>query len=138
MDSGTVTTEPTCESIGVITYACQNEGCDYSYTQKLGNLGHRYVDGVCVNCGALEDGTVPQESAAAADVVSIAAQEPASSPAPAADAPVPVLSAARITAAAPDAASVSWMPLFVSILTLASGTSAILLSRRLTRSPHAG
>ena len=56
MDGGVVTVEPTCTTIGIITYTCENEGCGYSYTEKIGNLGHRYVNGVCAVCGAVEEG----------------------------------------------------------------------------------
>ncbi|MEA4965951.1 MAG: hypothetical protein VB055_09045 [Oscillospiraceae bacterium] len=60
MDEGVVTTEPTCTTIGIITYTCRNEGCGYSYTEKIGNLGHRFVNGVCTVCGAVDESYVPE------------------------------------------------------------------------------
>lgn len=45
MDEGVVTIEPTCSTIGIITYTCQNQDCDYSYTEKIGILEHPYTSG---------------------------------------------------------------------------------------------
>lgn len=56
-DAGTVTLEPTCDTIGLITYACQV--CGEHYDQKLGNLGHSYAEGVCIRCGAADESYVP-------------------------------------------------------------------------------
>lgn len=98
MDGGVVTVEPTCTTIGILTYTCQNEGCDYSYTEKLGNLGHRYINGVCAVCGAAEEGY----EGGAASTSEPAADIPAET-APAADKPV----AEEILAANPGPAALS-------------------------------
>jgi len=59
MDSGVITEEPTCERIGIITYTCQNEGCGYSYVEKMGNLGHCFDAGCCITCGAIDELYIP-------------------------------------------------------------------------------
>ncbi len=41
-DNGVVTLEPTCEDKGVITFTCQNPGCDDSYTKPTPALGHKW------------------------------------------------------------------------------------------------
>ena len=46
---GVVTTEPTCESDGVMTYTCTE--CGDSYTEVIPG-GHIYEDGFCTRCGA--------------------------------------------------------------------------------------
>ena len=127
MDGGTVTLEPTCETIGIVTYTCQNEGCGYSYTEKLGNLGHRFVDGVCVTCGAHEDGSGPEETLAVFE------KTPAVSPTAARE-PETIQPVAALAAAAPETAdSGDLLPLCILFLTLAAGTGAILLFRRAAR-----
>lgn len=63
MDSGVITDQPTCELIGIVTYTCQNEGCDYSYVEKMGNLGHSYDHGVCLTCGEVDEYYVPEDDA---------------------------------------------------------------------------
>ena len=69
LDSGTLTVEPTCTTIGVMTFSCTNPGCEYRVTQKVGNLGHRIgSDGLCTRCGLREDGTAPAEPAAPAPI----------------------------------------------------------------------
>ena len=45
---GVVTTEPTCESDGVMTYTCTE--CGDSYTEVIPG-GHTYENGVCTRCG---------------------------------------------------------------------------------------
>ena len=40
MDSGTVTKEPTCTARGEKTFKCTRDGCDYSYTEVIDELGH--------------------------------------------------------------------------------------------------
>ena len=62
MDGGVITEQPTCERIGIVTYTCQNEGCDYSYVEKMGNLGHCYETGICVTCGEVDELYVPEET----------------------------------------------------------------------------
>ena len=47
---GVVTTEPTCESDGVMTYTCTE--CGDSYTEVIPG-GHTYENGVCTRCGAV-------------------------------------------------------------------------------------
>jgi hypothetical protein len=43
-DDAEVTVEPTCTTEGELTYYCQNDGCDYSYTETLDALGHLVPD----------------------------------------------------------------------------------------------
>ena len=38
---GEITTAPTCEDKGVMTYTCTNEGCDATKTEKIPALGHK-------------------------------------------------------------------------------------------------
>ncbi|MBE6951305.1 MAG: hypothetical protein E7451_08225 [Ruminococcaceae bacterium] len=45
---GVVTTEPTCESDGVMTYTCTE--CGDSYTEVIPG-GHTYENGFCTRCG---------------------------------------------------------------------------------------
>ncbi len=45
---GVVTTEPTCDSDGVMTYTCTE--CGDSYTEVIPG-GHAYENGVCTRCG---------------------------------------------------------------------------------------
>ena len=45
---GVVTTEPTCDSDGVMTYTCTE--CGDSYTEVIPG-GHTYENGVCTRCG---------------------------------------------------------------------------------------
>ena len=128
MDGGTVTLEPTCDTIGIITYTCQNEGCGYSYTEKLGNLGHRYVDGVCITCGAHEDGTVPEQEETVAVFEAVPAVSPTVNREPESSLPPVML------AAAPETVDPGRLiPICVLILTLAAGTGAVLLFRRAAR-----
>ena len=61
MDGGVITEQPTCERIGIITTSCLNEGCDYSYVEKMGNLGHRYENGICLNCGETDETYIPEK-----------------------------------------------------------------------------
>ncbi len=44
-DNGVVTTAPTCEEAGVMTYTCQNDS-SHSYTERISALGHSYDGGV--------------------------------------------------------------------------------------------
>ena len=127
MDGGVVTLEPTCETIGIVTYTCQNEGCGYSYTEKLGNLGHRFVDGVCVTCGAHEDGSGPEETLAVFE------KTPAVSPTAARE-PETIQPVAMLATTAPETADPGYLlPACVLLLTLAAATGAVLLFRRAAR-----
>ena len=54
-DYKAVVTDPTCTEQGYTTHTCAN--CDHSYVDSyVDALGHSYVDGECVHCGAV-DGT---------------------------------------------------------------------------------
>ena len=44
MDGGVVTLEPTCDTIGIITYTCQNEGCGYTTYVEIPRLVHWYAE----------------------------------------------------------------------------------------------
>ena len=47
-----VTTAPTCDTDGIKTYTCV--ACSDQYTETISATGHRYVDGKCSACGAIE------------------------------------------------------------------------------------
>lgn len=47
-DNGVVTLEPTCEADGVVTFTCQNSGCDDTYTTAIPAIGHNYDNGTVV------------------------------------------------------------------------------------------
>lgn len=63
-DDGTVTTQPGCETAGLMTYTCRNES-GHMYTEEIPPLGHQYTETVkaatctepghtistCENCG---------------------------------------------------------------------------------------
>lgn len=100
-DNGVVTTKPTCEADGVVTYTCQNKGCDSKYTVDIPATGHNYDNGTvtleptcetdgkkifrCQNDGCysyyeiilpatghnMDDGTVKTEATCEADGVKI-------------------------------------------------------------------
>ena len=40
-NAGEITTAPTCEDKGVMTYTCTNEGCSETKTEKIPALGHK-------------------------------------------------------------------------------------------------
>ncbi len=44
-DDGVVTKKATCEDTGVVTYTCQNSGCDSKYTVDVPATGHNYDNG---------------------------------------------------------------------------------------------
>lgn len=46
-------TSATCTKEGNILYKCQD--CDYEYSTTQPALGHEYVNGVCIHCGANEE-----------------------------------------------------------------------------------
>ena len=48
-DNGVVTLEPACEAEGVVTFTCQNSGCDNSYTTAIPAIGHNYDNGTVVS-----------------------------------------------------------------------------------------
>lgn len=53
-DQGTETTPPTCTTAGVMTYTCLN--CGTTRTEEIPGPGHHnYQNGICTQCGALED-----------------------------------------------------------------------------------
>ena len=47
-----VTTAATCTTAGVKTFTCSK--CSHSYTETIAAAGHKYVSGVCTNCGVKE------------------------------------------------------------------------------------
>lgn len=53
----TAETAATCTEDGSKTYTCSK--CGDSYSEAVPALGHKYVDGVCSNCGAEESTTPP-------------------------------------------------------------------------------
>lgn len=112
MDGGVVTVEPTCTTIGIITYTCENEGCGYSYTEKIGNLGHRYVNGVCAVCGAVEEGYQAGAPTAVAPVGSDKETSPEPEMEPATEAAAPETEPAAKTepATEPEAESAMELP----------------------------
>lgn len=94
-NAGVVTLEPSCDTIGIITYTCS--ACGFQVTEKIGNLGHRFENGVCLECGVREDGGVPETETDAArapvlpaePVREVLLQQPAFAAAPAEAAPRP-------------------------------------------------
>ena len=47
-----VTKEATCTEEGITTFTCQNDGCDYSYSEPIEMVAHQVVDNKCTVCGA--------------------------------------------------------------------------------------
>ena len=45
-------TNATCTEGGLLTYQC--EFCHYTFTEEIPELGHRYENGYCTACGALD------------------------------------------------------------------------------------
>ena len=45
-------TDPTCTESGLLTYQC--ELCGNTFTEEIPELGHRYENGYCTVCGALD------------------------------------------------------------------------------------
>ena len=141
LDSGTLTVEPTCTTIGVMTFACTNPGCAYRVTQKVGNLGHRIgSDGLCTRCGLREDGTAPAEPAAPAPIQTTV-ETPAETPAepsaeerPAEKLPAAPADRAQSQTVSVPAAQASLLPWAVLVLTVLCASGALLLARRLRRS----
>ncbi len=57
-DNGVITTKPTCEAEGVVTFTCVNDGCDDSYTEAIPALQHNYNNGTVIVSATCEaDGT---------------------------------------------------------------------------------
>ena len=52
------TVDPTCTAGGKIVYTCT---CGDSYEKAVDALGHRYRDGVCLNCGEPDPNYVPED-----------------------------------------------------------------------------
>ena len=136
LDSGTLTVEPTCTTIGVMTFSCTNPGCEYRVTQKVGNLGHRIgSDGLCTRCGLREDGTAPAEPAAPAPIQA-AVETPAEPPAeerPAEKLPAAPADRAQSQTVSAPAARTALLPWAVLVLTVLCASGALLLARRLRR-----
>lgn len=133
LDSGTLTVEPTCTTIGVMTFSCTNPGCEYRVTQKVGNLGHRIgSDGLCTRCGLREDGTAP----AAPAPIQAAVETPAEPPAeerPAEKLPAAPADRAQSQTVSAPAARTALLPWAVLVLTVLCASGALLLARRLRR-----
>jgi hypothetical protein len=47
---GVVTTNPTCQATGIMTYTCTD--CDATKTETVPLIDHNYQKGVCTMCGA--------------------------------------------------------------------------------------
>lgn len=132
LDSGTLTVEPTCTTIGVMTFSCTNPGCEYRVTQKVGNLGHRIgSDGLCTRCGLREDGTAPAEPAAPAPIQ--AAVETPAEERPAEKLPAAPADRAQSQTVSAPAARTALLPWAVLVLTVLCASGALLLARRLRR-----
>ena len=52
------TVDPTCTAGGKMVYTCT---CGDSYEKAVDALGHRYRDGVCLNCGEPDPNYVPED-----------------------------------------------------------------------------
>ncbi|MBO4217004.1 MAG: leucine-rich repeat protein, partial [Clostridia bacterium] len=48
-DEGSVTSEPTCSSIGETTFTCT--GCGITRTEDIAPIPHNFVDNICTMCG---------------------------------------------------------------------------------------
>ncbi len=57
--TSTVTTPATCTKAGVKTYKCT--GCQHSYTESIGLASHKYSNGKCTVCGAVDSSYVAPE-----------------------------------------------------------------------------
>jgi len=78
-DAGSIKLEPNCNTIGVIEYNCLD--CGETYTQKMGNLGHDYENGVCTRCGEA-DPDAPASSGSATTTVTTTSPKTDDSAAP--------------------------------------------------------
>ena len=71
-DYAAAVTAPTCTEKGFTTYTCTR--CGDSYTaDRTEALGHDYADGVCIRCGAKEDGSGPEIDVSALEEAILAA-----------------------------------------------------------------
>ena len=110
LDSGTLTVEPTCTTIGVMTFSC-------------------------TRCGLREDGTAPAEPAAPAPIQA-AVETPAEPPAeerPAEKLPAAPADRAQSQTVSAPAARTALLPWAVLVLTVLCASGALLLARRLRR-----
>ncbi len=53
-DSGVITTDPTCDTDGVMTYTCQREGCTASYTKPIPATKHNFDSGKVISAPTCE------------------------------------------------------------------------------------
>ena len=54
-DSGVITTDPTCDADGVMTYTCQREGCTASYTKPIPATKHNFDAGKVISAPTCEE-----------------------------------------------------------------------------------
>ena len=69
-DNGSTTTAATCTTDGVKTYTCRK--CGETKTETIKATGHKYLDGVCYNCGEKEPVIEYVDIATAADLIAFA------------------------------------------------------------------
>ena len=69
-DNGSTTTAATCTTDGVKTYTCRK--CGETKTETIKATGHKYLDGVCYNCGEKEPVIEYIDIATAADLIAFA------------------------------------------------------------------
>ena len=54
-NSGVITTDPTCDADGVMTYTCQREGCTASYTKPIPATKHNFDSGKVISAPTCEE-----------------------------------------------------------------------------------
>ncbi len=54
-NTGVVTTDPTCETDGVMTYSCQRDGCTDSYTKPIPATKHNFDSGKVISAPTCEE-----------------------------------------------------------------------------------
>lgn len=59
----------TCTEAGYIQYRCTK--CNHKWTDPIPALGHKYVNGVCINCGGVETPTPPTTETITVDVLEV-------------------------------------------------------------------
>ena len=69
-DNGSTTTAATCTENGVKTYTCRK--CSETKTEVITATGHKYLDGVCYNCGEKEPTVDYVDIATVADLIAFA------------------------------------------------------------------